>query len=62
MKKIDISLGPTINLQGFYNLLCICAVRKIVNKEFTALPMPESIKLIVEIMEAKENPDKRILS
>jgi hypothetical protein len=49
-----VCLGPSANFQGSYKLLCLRTGRKIVRKQFTELPMPDSVIKRVEAISARD--------
>jgi hypothetical protein len=56
-----ICLGPTANFQGSYKFLPLRTVKRITQKKFKELPMPDSIIKRVEAMAIKEKQDKTII-
>jgi hypothetical protein len=55
-----ICIGPTDNFQGSYKMLCIRTGRPLTRKQFTELPMPDSVIKRIEAREIKEKQDKVI--
>jgi hypothetical protein len=55
-----ICLGPTANFQGTYKFMSLRTGKWITRKQFTELPMPDSVIKRVEAMALKEKQDKTI--
>jgi hypothetical protein len=55
-----ICLGPTANFQGSYKFLSLRTGKRITRKQFTELPMPDSVVKRVEAMALREKQDKTI--
>jgi hypothetical protein len=55
-----IYLGPTANFQGSYKFLSLKTGKRITQKQFKELPMPDSVIRHVEAMETREKQDKVI--
>jgi hypothetical protein len=55
-----ICIVPTVNFQGSYNFLSLRTGKWITRKQFTELPMPESVVKRVEAMALREKQNKTI--
>jgi hypothetical protein len=55
-----ICLGPTANFQGSYTFMSLRTGKRITRKQFTELPMPDSVIKRVKAMALKEKQDKNI--
>jgi hypothetical protein len=49
-----ICLGPSANFQGSYKFMCLPTGKKIVRKQFTELPMPDSVIKRVKAITARD--------
>eukprot|EP00957_Ditylum_brightwellii_P183861 14004833-Ditylum_brightwellii.AAC.1 len=56
-----IALGPSFNLQGGYKFLNISTGKLIHRRDFTELPMPDSIIKKIENMAEQEGQDGAII-